>query len=88
MPKMICGLILIILIGCVSSAAGVKPSKMVSDFFHLPTSEQVRQFKNYSLDEQYELFIFGNQVVHAPATYLATHLRNKGLLSSHFSRVN
>lgn len=78
MLKMIYSSILFILFGCVSNAADVKPSKMVSDFFHMPTSEQVKQFKNHGLDEKYELFIFGNQVVHPPATYLATSFAEQG----------
>jgi hypothetical protein len=56
----------------------VKPSKMVSDFFHVTLSEQVGQFKNYSLDEQYELYIFGNQVVHPAASYLARPFAEQG----------
>jgi len=76
--KIIRSLILLILFGCVSNAADVKPSKMASDFFHMPSSDQVKQFKNHRLDEQYELFIFGNQVVHPPATHLATSFAEQG----------
>jgi len=78
--KMICSLFLFVLFGCVSNAADVKPSKMASDFFRMPISEQAKQFKNHSLDEQYELFIFGNQVVHPPATHLASSFAEQGPL--------
>lgn len=51
---------------------------MISDFYHMTTAEQISQFKNHSLDEQYELFIFGNQEVHPPAIYLAPQFAKRG----------
>ncbi len=77
--KIICALIFV-LYGCVSNADDVQPSKLVGDFYrtYISTSEQIKQFKNYSLDEQYELYLFGNQVVHPPATYLAAPFAKQG----------
>lgn len=80
MPSTIICTIIFILCGCVSNGDNLKHSKLVSDFYHtyISPSERIKQFKNYSLDEQYELFLFGNQVVHPPATYLATPFAKQG----------
>lgn len=66
------------LYGCVSNAS--EPSKVVSDFYtkYVSTSEQIRQFNNYSLEEQYEIFEFGNRVVHPPAIYLSSPFAKQG----------
>ena len=70
--------VLLLLCGCVSNASDVQPNKMVSDFYRLSMSEQMRQFSDHTLDEQYELYIFGNKVVHPPATYLAEPFARRG----------
>ncbi len=73
--KIIC-VFLFTLCGCVPY---MQPSKLVGDFYRkYTTSEQVSQFKNYGLEEQYELFVFGNEVVHPPATYLAYPFAQQG----------
>ena len=76
--KFICTIFLVILVGCLSSTADMKANKLAGDFFQMTTSEQVNQFKNYSLDEQYEIFLFGNQVVHPPAIYLSRPFAEQG----------
>lgn len=64
------------LIGCVSDP---QPTKMVEDFYRIPSaSEQMRQFKQHSLEEQYELYMFGNRVVHPPAIYLKKPFAEQG----------
>ena len=77
--KIICAIIFF-LCACASNATDVLPSKMVSDFYrnYISASERIRQFKNYNLEEQYELFIFGNQVIHPPATYLDSPFAEQG----------
>lgn len=77
--KIMC-VILFALCGCVSNATDMQPSKTVSDFYrkYLSTSEQIKQFKNYGLEEQYEIFEFGNRVVHPPATYLDSPFAEQG----------
>ena len=72
--------ILFLLLGCTSNATDVQPSKLVSDFYSKYTSptERIKQFKKYNLDEQYELFEFGNRVVHPPATYLDSPFAEQG----------
>jgi hypothetical protein len=53
----------------------------------MSTSEQVQKFKNYSLDEQYEIFLFGNQAVHPPAVYLANPFAEQGPIIVQFLKV-
>lgn len=63
---------------CISNTADLQSNKFVRDFFKMTTSEQIEKFKNYSLEEQYELFLFGNQVVHPPAIYLSRPFAEQG----------
>ena len=67
------------LCGCASNATDMQPGKLADEFYrNYTTSEQVTQFKKYSLEEQYELFVFGNKIVHPPATYLAYPFAQRG----------
>ncbi len=59
---------------CVAS----HPGPTASAFFRLDITDQVKQFKTYAIEEQYELFEFGNQVVHPPAIYLAEPFAQRG----------
>lgn len=75
----ICCLIVVALLSCISYGPDVKFNKLTRDFYSNPSmSEHETKFKNYSLEEQYDLFIFGNQVVHPPATYLADIFAKQG----------
>ena len=67
-----------LLTGCTSSIAEVQPSRMIEDFYRLSTSEQLKVFKIHSVEEQYDLFLFGNQTVHPPAVYLARPFAEQG----------
>jgi hypothetical protein len=40
-------------------------------FYRQSTIDQQRTFRRHALDEQFKLFLFGNQVRHPPALYLA-----------------
>jgi len=40
-------------------------------FFRQATSEQQKTFRQYTLEDQFGLFLFGSQVRHPPALYLA-----------------
>jgi len=40
-------------------------------FYDQPVNEQIRTFRQRSLEEQLNLFFFGNQIHHPPAIYLA-----------------
>jgi len=73
-------MIILVLFGCTSIACAMQPNKFVEEFYtkNLSSSDQISQFKNYSIEEQYELYKFGNQVVHPPAIYLARALAQQG----------
>ena len=60
------------------NSTDMKHNKMINDFFQKSTSEQLQLFNRYSLEEQYELFLFGNQVVHPPAVYLSQPFAEQG----------
>lgn len=40
-------------------------------FYRQPTTVQLRTLRQYTLQDQFNLFLFGNQVRHPPALYLA-----------------
>jgi len=72
--------ILFFLSGCTSNIADAQPGKLVSDFYqkNISISDRMKQFRNYSLEDKYELYIFGNKVIHPPATYLAEPFAQQG----------
>ena len=77
--KMTCCAIAFIMVGCSLYKSNVKCSKLTNDFFHITSiDERMRQFPNHTINEQYELYIFGNQVVHPPAIYLAPLFAEQG----------
>jgi hypothetical protein len=68
-----------IVCGCQPHADNVKESNLIRKFFQeMSSEEREREFKKYSLAEQYDLYIWGNQVVHPPAMYLAIMLAEEG----------
>lgn len=62
---------------CSSNAAPVNREACLKFFFQ-PVSEQKVQFKSRPIDEQYDLFICGNQLIHPPAKYLARPFAERG----------
>lgn len=50
----------------------------VDTFFQRPLKEQIATFDSYSLQNQYQIFICGNQAIHPPAIYLATPFAKQG----------
>lgn len=50
----------------------------IKTFFREPTKEQMKKFSTFSIEDQYSLFICGNQVVHPPALHLAEPFAAKG----------
>jgi hypothetical protein len=55
-----------------------KPPKYAQYLFEMSTSEQVEQIKKYSLEEQYDLFLYFNHVVRPPCTHLADPITEAG----------
>lgn len=65
--------------GC-GMAAGLKKEckPIVQTFFQMPLKDRMEKFGTYTLEEQYRIFICGNQVMHPPAIYLAGPFAKQG----------
>jgi len=48
------------------------------EFFRLPTHDQRDRFGKFDAETQYKLLLFGNDVMHPPALYLATEFAKQG----------
>jgi hypothetical protein len=65
--------------GCQPHAEGVRETSVIRHFFlEMSPHDQAREFTAYSLDEQYNLYIWGNQVVYPPAVFLARPFARQG----------
>ena len=53
-------------------------SKLSKTFFTKPTSEQMAQFSSLDIENQYAVFICGNQVREPPSIHLATPFAKEG----------
>jgi hypothetical protein len=47
-------------------------------FLEMSSAQRIERFRLLGMEEQYQTFLFGNQVVHPPATYLATPFAKRG----------
>jgi hypothetical protein len=56
----------------------------IKTFFREPTKEQIKKFSTFNIEDQYSLFICGNQIVHPPALYLAEPFAANGKVVSDF----
>lgn len=74
--SILCFIIFILIsISCACSGKSESrfPCKKYADqFFKLSSNGQVNEFGKLDLQTQYCIFIYGNQVIHPPAIYLAT----------------
>jgi hypothetical protein len=68
---------LLLVCGCRPNA-DVKESELIRDFFQLSSREQEKKFKTYSLEEQYDLYIWGNQVRHPPKIHMGVLFAENG----------
>jgi hypothetical protein len=50
----------------------------ISNFFEKPTTTQVAKFRLYSIDDQYAIYLYGNQRLEPPAQYLAAPFGAEG----------
>jgi len=53
-------------------------SPWMSTFYGKPIKERIAAFDSYSIDDQYQIFICGNQMLHPPAIYLARPFAGRG----------
>lgn len=56
----------------------IENEKMMADYFGKSTSEQIEHFRDFPIDQQYSLYIYGNQERHPPAVYLSHPFAEQG----------
>jgi hypothetical protein len=65
-----------------ATAAEQKPwhahQRVVDAFYTKSLKERISTFPRYSFDEQYAIYLYGNQVQHPPAIYLADPFAAQG----------
>jgi hypothetical protein len=74
----VCVLVGVLIHGLQPHADEVPESKMIRDFFHLPMDAQRADFKSHTLEEQYELYVWGMEAIHPPELDLATLFAENG----------
>lgn len=52
--------------------------EVVDQFYSKPLKERIATFSEYSFDQQYAIYLYGNQVQHPPAIYLIDALAANG----------
>lgn len=67
---------LLMLIAAIASACSV--GAMEKEFFKGDPQTRVERLRGYSLDEQWRIFVYGNQVVHPPIRELAIPIAERG----------
>lgn len=72
--------LILALSSCNSVEFHAQQDSKAHDFYtnYISISDRKSHFQDYSLADQYEIYIFGNRVVHPPATYLAESLAQQG----------
>src|SRR5438105_14068931 len=79
MSNKVTHVLVIVWLACaVNVVEAEKNADNAATFFQISVAEQIRQFRDRSLQDQYDLYIYGNQTVHPPATYLAAVFAERG----------
>lgn len=52
--------------------------EVVDQFYSMSVNERIASFAEYSFDQQYAIYIYGNQVQHPPALYLVDEFAAEG----------
>ncbi|MBK8183283.1 MAG: hypothetical protein IPK63_10485 [Candidatus Competibacteraceae bacterium] len=86
--KIIYLLTISIIFGCASNVEDIENSRLGKDFYrkNIAISDQMKEIKSFSINEQYEIFEFGNRVIYPPASYLALSLAEQGEIIIPFLR--
>ena len=72
-------LILLLLTSCGPPSADISiDEKVAQDFFELSSKARMEQLKRHSLEEQYQLYLYGQQKIHPPTIYLSTPFAENG----------
>ena len=64
-----------------------KCKKWIETFFKMPPSEQIKIFSSYTIEDQYSIYICGNQIFHPPAIYIARPFATQGNLAADFLKT-
>ncbi len=70
-------LVTLVLLGC-NGVLRTPAGQFADNFFRFTTAQQLERFHKYGLETQYELLIFGNQIMHPPAVYLVDAFAQNG----------
>lgn len=54
------------------------------DFFKGDVSTRLERLETYPLEEQYRIFLYGNQVIHPPSTGLAIPIAKRGKIAADY----
>jgi hypothetical protein len=76
-----CAMLLPLIWGCASAtedSSSLNCSKLSKTFFTKPTTEQMAEFSSLDIENQYAIFICGNQVREPPSIHLATPFAKEG----------
>lgn len=76
--------------GCATATPGFSKATraMAEDFYKdYSMTSRMHKLRQYSLNDQYDIFIFGNQFRHPPATYLAECFALNGAAAVELLRV-
>jgi hypothetical protein len=68
----------VLAIGLTLALSGCVAQTLERDFFGGEITTRNQRLATYSLDEQWHIFLYGNQVIHPPATGLAQVLARQG----------
>jgi hypothetical protein len=77
----LCAMVLPLIWGCASAtedSSSLHCSKLNKTFFRKPTTEQMAEFSGLDIENQYAIFICGNQVREPPSIHLATPFAKEG----------
>lgn len=64
--------------------AGCTDHALEREFFRRPLDTRVERLRHYSLEDQYRIFRYGNDVVHPPLTNLAIPIAERGVVAVPF----
>lgn len=69
--KLLCALLLI-------AASACRAETVEKDFFEQSIPTRMERLEHYSLEQQWDIFRYGNQVIHPPPTGLALPIAKRG----------
>lgn len=86
----ICLTLASVIAGCATATPGFTKSRraMAEEFYEdYSTKKRMQKFRHYSLFDQYDIYIFGNQFRHPPAQFLASCFALNGVAAVELLRA-